>query len=141
MTRTIPNATNPFLIAPCGIDCRLCRAYSRDNVTCPGCRGDDRAKSKSCVNCKIKNCEKLAQGKFEYCFECGDYPCARLVHLDKRYRTRYGTSVLENLAGIQAGGILNFVKSENIKWACPQCGNLLSMHKPQCLFCGYEWLK
>lgn len=139
--RNIPNSTNPFLIAPCGINCRLCRAYTRDVNVCPGCRGDDRLKMKSCANCAIKNCEKLVQGKYEYCFECGEYPCTRLAHLDKRYRTRYGLSVLENLGSIREGGILNFVEDEDLKWACPQCGTMLSMHKPECLSCGYQWLK
>jgi hypothetical protein len=137
----LPNTTSPILIAPCGINCRLCMAYGRAKKACPGCRGDDTTKSKSCVQCKIKNCENLVSGELEYCFECGEYPCARLAHLDKRYRTKYGTSVLENLASIQENGSMDFVARENIKWACPECGQMLCMHKPQCLNCGYGWNK
>jgi hypothetical protein len=94
---------------------------------------------KSCITCRIKNCEKLAKGELEYCFGCDEFPCERLTHLDKRYRTKYGTSVLDNLASIEQFGIAYFVESENKKWACPKCGEMLCMHKPQCLSCGYAW--
>jgi hypothetical protein len=135
------NSNTPELIAPCGINCRLCRAYVRDKKACPGCRGDATIKLKSCVLCKIKNCEKLAQGNLEYCFECNEFPCARLTHLDKRYRTKYATSPIGNLTRIQETGILNFVENENKKWACPECGAMICMHQPQCLTCGYIWHK
>jgi hypothetical protein len=135
------NLTNETLIAPCGINCRLCRAYARDKKTCPGCRGDDTFKLKSCVTCRIKNCEKLVEGEIVYCFDCNEFPCARLTHLDKRYRTNYGTSVIDNLRSIEKFGIINFVKKENNKWTCPECGEMVCMHKPQCLSCGYVWRK
>jgi hypothetical protein len=141
MLITKTNSTSPILIAPCGINCRLCRAYVRDKKACPGCRSENTFKSISCIQCKIKNCEKMVTGKFEYCFECGKFPCARLTHLDKRYRTKYGTSAIENLNSIKKSGIKNFVKNENKKWTCPECGARICMHKPQCLSCGYVWLK
>jgi hypothetical protein len=141
MIRTIPNSTNPTLIAPCGINCRLCRAYTRDRKSCPGCREEDINKSNACVTCQIKNCEKMVEGKIEYCFDCGDFPCARMTHLDKRYRTKYGTSMIDNLMSIKKIGIINFGENENKKWTCPECGAMICMHKPQCLSCGYEWNK
>jgi hypothetical protein len=137
MLKTIP--TNPTLIAPCGINCRLCRAYSRDRKPCPGCRGDDTLKSNSCVTCRIKNCEKMINGKIEYCFKCDEFPCARLTHLDKRYRIKYGTNLIDNLESIKKSGITHFVKNENKKWTCPECGSMICMHKPQCLSCGHVW--
>jgi hypothetical protein len=139
MLTTKTSLNKPALIAPCGINCRLCRAYTRDLNACPGCRGDDTFKNQSCVNCRIKNCEKLAAGGFKYCFECNEFPCERVAHLDKRYRTKYATSPVENLISIKAVGIRKFVKNEDVKWACPQCGSMLCMHKPQCLNCGYTW--
>jgi hypothetical protein len=141
MLTTKTRLNTPFLVAPCGINCRLCRAYTRDKNVCPGCRGDDTFKNKSCVNCKIKNCEKLVAGGFKYCFECDEFPCERVAHLDKRYRTKYATSPIDNLVNIKANGIRIFVQDENEKWACPQCGSMLCMHKPQCINCGYTWHK
>ena len=141
MLITKTNSTSPMLIAPCGINCRLCRAYVRDKKACQGCRGENTFKSNACATCLIKNCEKMVKGKFEYCFECDEFPCARLTHLDKRYRTKYGTSAIENLINIKKFGIRNFVKNENKKWTCPECGAMICMHKPLCLSCGYVWLK
>ena len=135
MANTIPTK----LIAPCGMNCRLCRAYIRDKNTCPGCLGDDSLKSRYCVTCKIKNCEHIATGKARYCFSCGNFPCTRLKQLDKRYRTKYGMSMIENLKTIRDFGIRHFIRNEKRKWACPQCGDLICVHKPKCLSCEYEW--
>jgi hypothetical protein len=129
------------LIAPCGLNCILCMAYIRNKKACPGCRGEDTFKSKSCAACRIKNCEKRAAGKYEFCYECGEFPCALLSHLDKRYRTKYGTSPIGNLHSIQKTGFQNFIENEKLKWACPECGELICMHKAVCLSCGYAWRK
>jgi hypothetical protein len=131
--------TTPFLIGPCGINCRLCYAYIREKNHCPGCRGDDSQKMKSCLACRIKNCEQRMVGGFEYCFECDTFPCDLVKHLDKRYRTKYASSPIANLNSIQENGIDQLVESEEIKWTCPECGEMLCMHKPHCLTCGYEW--
>ena len=135
------NLTDPTLIAPCGIDCRLCRAYVREKKACPGCRGEDNLKSISCVRCQIKNCEKMVQAGFQYCFECEAFPCARVKHLDKRYREKYATSVIDNLKNIKNIGINDFVTKENKRWVCPECGSMLCMHIPQCLSCGHVWCR
>lgn len=139
MIRSKTKSTGAALIAPCGINCRLCRAYARDRKPCPGCRGDDTHKSISCMTCQIKNCPKLVEGEFKFCFGCDEFPCKRLTHLDQRYRTRYGTSPVDNLRSLQRIGVRTFVKNENKKWACPECGAMICMHKPQCPSCGYIW--
>jgi predicted RNA-binding Zn-ribbon protein involved in translation (DUF1610 family) len=136
---TKANEIRMELIAPCGMNCRLCRAYIRDKKACPGCRGDDNHKSKACVTCKIKNCENIREGGVTYCFSCDSFPCARLIHLDKRYRTQYGMSMIDNLNNIEKVGIRLFIKEEAEKWACPECGEIICVHKPQCASCGYKW--
>jgi hypothetical protein len=133
------NAIDSTLIAPCGINCRLCYAYIRVKNHCPGCRGDDTQKMKSCLACRIKNCEKLVGGGFKYCYECDIFPCELVKHLDKRYRTKYAASPIANLNSIQENGIDQLVQSEEIKWTCPECGAILCMHKPECLSCGCRW--
>jgi hypothetical protein len=130
---------DPLLIAPCGLNCRLCYAYEREKNSCPGCRGDDALKMKSCLACHIKNCETLQTEQYRYCYECSQYPCNRVKHLDKRYRGKYSTSVIENLSAIQHSGMAQFLAFERKKWTCPQCGALLCMHKQHCLVCGFEW--
>lgn len=132
-------AISAKLIASCGMNCRLCRAYTRDRKPCPGCRGEDRLKSKSCVVCRIKNCEKIVSAEVKYCFGCDNFPCARLNHLDKRCRTRYGMSVIGNLENIRKFGIRHFIRDEKERWSCPECGDLLCVHYPQCLYCRHTW--
>ena len=139
LTRTQP--IDPTLVAPCGLTCQVCRAYGRPRNPCPGCRVEDAGKAPSCQQCRIKDCERLAQGDFTYCFECDLFPCERLVHLDVRYRLRYATSPIQNLETIRDQGIRVFIEGEGKKWTCPQCGSLLSMHKPVCATCGFHWME
>jgi hypothetical protein len=136
---TTATAISLKLIAPCGMNCRLCRAYTRDRKPCPGCRVEDRLKSKSCVVCRIKNCEKIVNAEVRYCFACDSFPCAGLNHLDKRYRTRYGMSMIGNLENIRKFGIRHFIRNEKERWSCPECGELLCVHNSQCLSCQHTW--
>ena len=132
-------AITSTLIAPCGMNCRLCCAYTREKKACPGCRGDDSVKPKTRVTCRIKNCEKIRQGKVRYCFSCDGFPCDRLNHLDERYRTKYGMSMIDNLVHIKKFGIRNFIKQEKERWACSKCGEIICVHKENCIFCGHQW--
>ena len=131
------------MIAPCGINCRLCWGYIREKNRCPGClRIDNKEsqKSKYRSTCRIRNCEKLKNSKTRYCSDsCGSFACARLKQLDKRYRTKYGMSVIDNLKMINESGIRYFIRNEKEKWPCPECGELICIHRPACLSCGYEW--
>jgi hypothetical protein len=124
------------LIAPCGMNCGICMAYLRDKNHCPGCRGSDINKAASCLNCRIKNCEFIKIQKAKYCFECKNIPCDKLKHLDKRYRTKYNMSMLENLENIKKNGIRKFVQKEEIRWACPDCGGTINVHRKLCSACG-----
>ena len=117
----------------------MCQAYGRDRNACPGCHGDDSLKSKSAATCRIKNCESLKAGKARFCFECEQYPCDRLKHLDKRYRTKYGMSMIDNLEHIRQRGIRDFIKQEKVRWACPKCGETICVHKENCISCGHKW--
>ncbi len=133
------DAIRTSLIAPCGMNCRLCYAYTRDKNACPGCRCDNSLKPKTRVTCRIKNCKKFKQGKTRYCSNCDMFPCVGLNHLDERYRIKYGMSMIDNLVHIKKFGIRHFIRREKEKWACPECGQLLCVHKQQCLFCGHMW--
>lgn len=124
------------LIAPCGIDCRLCQRYGRPKAPCPGCRGDDRLKLPSCLNCRIKNCPAIKSGKVAFCFACDAYPCALINRLDKRYRNSYDLSVIANLERIAGAGLDRFVDEQENNWVCMGCGEMLCMHKSACRNCG-----
>ena len=129
-------ALNAQLIAPCGMNCGICMAYLREKNKCPGCRAADTNKAISCIRCKIKNCEIIQKGEVKYCFECVK-TCARLKQLDKRYRTKYGMSMIENLEFIKNNGIDAFIAQQEAKYKCPACGGVICVHNKKCYDCNY----
>ncbi len=124
------------LIAPCGMNCGICYAYLREKDKCPGCRLFNTKEPVSIARCKIKNCEIIQKGKVKYCFECDNFPCKNLKYLDKRYRTKYNMSEIENLEYIKKNGIRKFVSNEKTRWACSKCGGTICVHKGYCYSCG-----
>lgn len=122
--------TQQQIVAPCGMNCALCQAYQGKGLACHGCgNGGER---KACQNCSIQKCEN----KKTFCFECAEYPCKRLKALDKRYRTKYHMSMLENLAFIQTNGLEAFVYQQKERYRCSKCGKLRTVHQEYCLYCA-----
>ncbi|MBU1048546.1 DUF3795 domain-containing protein [Candidatus Bipolaricaulota bacterium] len=136
-----PDSLTEILIAPCGMDCGLCSGYLRAKKNCPGCNGGDADKPSYCITCRIAHCEELAASGTRFCGTCGQFPCKRLKQLDKRYRGKYGMSMIENLGIIREIGLDGFIEREKTRWTCPECGRLICVHKPCCLACGYVWNK
>lgn len=124
------------LIAPCGMNCGVCMAYLRDKNKCSGCRGSTIDKPRTRLECKIKNCEHFQNVNSGFCFQCQKFPCDRLKHLDQRYRTKYGMSMIENLENIRKFGIRKFLVSEKTRWTCPECGGTICVHNRYCSSCG-----
>ena len=129
------------LIAPCGMNCGICKYFYREKMTCPGCRRDDENKSKYCRECIIVNCDELKKNNSKFCYNCSKLPCKRLKNLDKRYRTKYHMSMLENLNYIKENGIELFLDKEKQKWKCPKCKGIVTCHGGTCLTCGFENFK
>ena len=124
------------LIAPCGMNCGICLAHLRDKNSCKGCWGENTHKPNHCVKCVIKNCDLLARTGSKFCYECEKFPCPRLKQLDKRYRTNYGMSMVENLTYIQQNGLDEFIHNERSRWACKHCGGTICVHRGYCLNCN-----
>lgn len=105
------------LIAPCGMNCGVCRAHLRLRDPCPGCRnlGQDAARTR--VRCKLRQCDRR-KGKF--CFACESFPCSRLKQLDARYRKKYGMSEIDNLLVIRDHGIRQFLAQQRALWCSEQ---------------------
>ena len=127
-----------YLIAPCGMNCGTCLAYLREKNKCSGCRilSDDTAISVK--TCTVTKCIYLAKTKSKFCYECEKYPCKRIKQLDKRYRTKYGTSFIENLLMIKENGIDYFLDFESKRRTCTNCGSTLCVHRDFCLTCKIE---
>ena len=125
----------PRLIAACGMNCEICLGFQRLKNPCPGCRGDNAAKPGYCQKCIIANCAELNKTQSGFCYDCPKYPCKRLKQLDQRYRTKYGMSMIENLANIKTMGLVHFTNNETERWRCRNCGEQICIHRPICLKC------
>jgi hypothetical protein len=132
-----PESIEPELIAPCGMDCGLCIGHLREKRRCEGCNSEDAGKPTQCVECRIKNCPEREANGGGYCFECGAFPCVRLRRLDKRYRAKYGMSMIENLELIREAGVEGLVAAERVRWKCSACGGVICVHRADCIYCGH----
>ena len=128
------------LMAPCGMNCALCGAYlafanglkteGHKLTRCAGCR----PRNKKCAYLKGK-CEKLRLDKVTYCYECADFPCERLKHLDERYRRNYDYSMIDTLRDIKSNGVESVLKAQRERHQCPRCGGVICIHNGKCYHC------
>lgn len=126
------------LVAPCGMNCVICKFHYRKKNTCPSCRELDKKTPETRFNCIIRECKILKDRKLEYCSDkCDNFPCKRLISLDKRYRTKYHMSMLENLDFIKENKIKSFLEKEKEKWTCSECSGIVTCHGGMCLQCGF----
>lgn len=133
------------LIAPCGMNCSLCISYQSmekdlnkkgfHRKYCPGCI----PRGKNCTFMKDQ-CELLGKGLVRFCYECKDFPCKRLKALDKRYRTKYHMSMIENLKLMQENGMELFLEKEEKTWGCSTCDGLICCHNGLCMSCNLDTL-
>jgi hypothetical protein len=136
MVRINPSKLEARVIAPCGMNCALCLAFQRPKRKCLGCWGEDTNKPKSCQLCIIRKCTTIQNNSSHFCYECEKMPCKRLKQLDTRYRTKYGMSMIANLAEIKNQGIDKFLAHQTEKYMCPTCQGLLCVHRSRCLTCN-----
>ncbi|MFH0816718.1 MAG: DUF3795 domain-containing protein [Methanobacteriota archaeon] len=122
------------LIAPCGMNCNVCRAVL-----------DKSGKVKQCTGCRPRGkgclyyggmCEMLREEEIRFCHTCGDFPCEKLKQLDKRYRTGYEYGFIEALEFIRDKGMRAHLAKEKKLWKCPECGGLVCIHDRKCYGCG-----
>jgi len=132
---------NPQLIGPCGMNCNVCSAYLAYTHAIPKARGRIShcrgcgPQGKSCAYLK-KWCDPLRKNEIRFCFECNDFPCHRLKHIDERYRNTYGISFIENLKFIQANGVSGFTRAQERQFGCDRCrADVLSVHNDKCFSC------
>lgn len=134
------------LIAPCGMNCKLCVNYQFmekdlnksgfNKSYCPGCI----PRGKNCTY-MADSCERIGKGTVRFCYECGEFPCKRLKALDKRYRTKYRMSMIDNLTYIKENGLETFLYKQELEWRCPKCEDVICCHNGLCLNCDLDVLK
>ncbi len=125
---------NP-IIAPCGVICNICLGFQREKNRCVGCNNTGN-KPYHCTVCSIKTCPEKKGDETLLCYDCTKFPCRRIKDLDKRYTMKYGESPIQNLNQIKEIGLAQFIDSEMVKWKCSNCGQLLCVHRADCLICG-----
>jgi hypothetical protein len=140
----LPNSAE--LIAPCGMNCALCAAYlaMKNEVksqgikmpTCVGCR----PRRKQCALLK-KRCSKLLNSEVNFCFECEDFPCKRLIAIDERYKNHYRMSLIQNLSYIKRYSMDRFLEQQEQKWKCPNCNGNVCCHNGICFNCELDKLR
>lgn len=122
------------------MNCGVCMRYlatttglaqKTGKTQCTGCR----SQKKNCAFIK-GNCKDLREEKITFCFECPTFPCVRLEKLNKRYTSKYNTSLIDNLLQIKQVGIEKFVAKETEKSKCSKCGGTVSIHDGKCYGCG-----
>jgi len=126
------------LIAPCGINCGVCRYYLTK------AKGLYKSKKSGCIGCVPRNegctyqggCGPLIKGIVRFCYVCSDFPCKQLEKLNKRYSTKYHTNLIDNLLNIQKYGINKWLEEEEETWKCNECGGTVSIHTHSCFDCG-----
>lgn len=130
----LPSISNTS-IAPCGVICDICLGFQREKNNCVGCNNVG-SKPNHCTVCSIKFCAEKQGNDTLLCGECAKFPCRRIKDLNKRYTLKYGENLIQNLTMVKEMGLSQFIETENEKWKCKKCGQLLCVHKDACLICG-----
>jgi hypothetical protein len=134
------------LVAPCGMNCNVCSGYlalkndtKKNDIRMSYCKGC-RPRDKKCAFLK-KSCEHLQTHSVQFCYQCAQYPCEKLKHIDMRYTTFFRMSLLENLASIKKNGMETFLRAEEEKWRCPTCEGVICCHNGLCFQCDSDRLR
>ena len=136
------NLFTSAMVAPCGLDCSLCKRALAETDPCPGCHGPDENKPEFCSRkCGIILCRKRLENGYTFCDECPDYPCEDVREKETRYTSKYPLyeSPAENLRDIRKFGLECFLENQRSKWTCGECGEAVPVHTGICTGCGKQY--
>jgi hypothetical protein len=147
---------NPKLICPCGNYCGVCGVFiaARDNnekfkealvgvfkgtlpgaenitakdIQCDGCLSENPFYY--CRSCPIRDCTK-ARG-YEGCHQCGQFPCQFIEEFPMKVGKKV---VLRAIPYWREVGTEEWVRSEEARYRCPQCGQSLFRGAKRCNRC------
>jgi hypothetical protein len=105
-----------------------------DGLLCDGCRSGGKLAA-HCQNCAIRKCAENKQNDSR-CSDCEDLPCHRINNLINMGRYLHRKEYLPNLEKIREMGVQEWVKYEEERWRCPQCGLPVSWYDAECAGCG-----
>ena len=104
-----------------------------DGILCDGCLSGGEIAA-HCQRCAIKECATNKENVTR-CSDCDELPCYRITNLINTgllHRTEY----LPNLEKIREMGVQEWVKYEEERWSCPNCGLPMSWYDAECVGCG-----
>jgi hypothetical protein len=134
------------LAAVCGTFCGACLSYmakhSEDEQIqrpnpwgdCDGCLSGGMLAA-HCQTCEIRLCAANRQNVTR-CSDCEELPCYRITNLINLGNYPHRQEYLPNLALIREMGVQEWVKYEEERWRCPQCGLPMSWYDTECARCG-----
>ncbi|MDK2879301.1 MAG: hypothetical protein PWR06_2017 [Thermoanaerobacteraceae bacterium] len=102
-----------------------------EDVTCHGCK--TTVNSVHCRKCELKRCAK--DRKIEFCCECPEYPCQRLIDF-RHDKYSHHSVVIKNLDFIKKHGVEYWLREQKSRWSCPECGLNFSWYSEKCGNCG-----
>ncbi len=129
-------AIETIMFAPCGMNCMVCYKHCYSKKPCAGCLNSDKGKPEHCRKCRIKDC--VGKQGVSYCYQCGEYPCKQITNLEKSYRTKYKTSLMQNSQFVKENGLNEFMKQQKERYTCPSCGGVISIHDLACSECQWH---
>jgi hypothetical protein len=134
------------LAAACGTYCGACPSYnarhSEDEAIqrpnpwgdCDGCLAGGMLAS-HCQTCEIRLCA-LDKPNVTRCCDCAELPCHRITNLINFGNYPHRQEYLPNLALISEMGAEEWVRYEENRWRCPQCGLPMLWYDTECARCG-----
>ncbi len=156
-------AINPDFVSPCGLYCGVCaihiahrdqnaklkerlvRLYQGgvagkgtlpnsegltvDDIRCNGCWSDDRFMH--CRQCEIRSCTQ--EKGYTGCHECGDFPCGHIENFSMSVGKRV---ILRCVPYRRQVGTEQWVRDEEARYVCPDCGNRVFRGAVRCNRCG-----
>ncbi len=140
------------LMAPCGLYCGVCAVYiahrdenlkfkkallpiykafakTVDDIACTGCLSDGVV-FPVCRHCPIKECA-LEKG-LDGCHQCDEWPCKYI----ENFPLAVGKKVIHRTIPVwRKLGDEEFVRQEEERYHCPECGNTLFRGAKRCNQC------
>jgi hypothetical protein len=105
-----------------------------DGLLCDGCLSGGMLAG-HCQRCNIRLCAANKQDD-DRCSDCEELPCYRITNLMNMGHYLHRKEYLPNLKKIREMGVQEWVKYEEERWRCPQCGLPMSWYDAECAGCG-----
>ena len=102
-----------------------------DDIKCSGCMSDNLFKY--CELCEIRDCTR--KRGYQGCHECNDWPCEYIENFPMTVGKKV---ILRAIPQIRQWGMERFMKEEDARYVCPECGNKVFRGVVRCNRCKAE---